>query len=304
MPSYAEDPAWKDVTPLPQNEGPTGVIEIAYTPEFREAMDYLRAVVQMDEKSERVLALTADVIDMNPANYTAWYYRRLVLKELGSDLEAELKLTQEIAEECPKNYQVWHHRRCLVEELGDGKGELAFTDHILELDDDSKNYHAWSHRQWALKAYNVWEGELEFVERKLQEDLRNNSAWNHRYFVVSSTEDVSDAAVGEREIGYAFSWIQKAPNNQSPWNYIHGFVPNGRISLVKGLKGKCRECVEKYPTSAHALAMLCDILEDEGTIESLTEAAEVCDTLMERDSIRKKYWQYKKDGVAKKKAST
>ena len=30
----------------------------------------------------------------------------------------------------------------------------------------------------------LWEGELDFVEELVEEDLRNNSAWNHRFFVV------------------------------------------------------------------------------------------------------------------------
>jgi protein farnesyltransferase/geranylgeranyltransferase type-1 subunit alpha len=37
-----------------------------------EAMDYFRAVARVNEKSKRVLELTAHIIDMNPAHYTIW----------------------------------------------------------------------------------------------------------------------------------------------------------------------------------------------------------------------------------------
>jgi len=75
--------------------------------------------------------------------------------------------------------------------------------------------------QWAIKEFNLWDQELDFVEKKLQEDFRNNSAWNHRYFVIKSTTDMS-VSVRNSEIQYAFQWLNKAPNNQSPWNYITG----------------------------------------------------------------------------------
>lgn len=52
----------------------------------------------------------------------------------------------------------------------------------------------------SLQAYKLWDNELEFVENLLEEDVRNNSAWNQRHFVISHTTGFSDAAVLEKEI--------------------------------------------------------------------------------------------------------
>jgi len=71
--SYADNPAWADVEPLPQDDGgPNALATIAYTEEYSEAMSYLRAVMASGEFSDRVLSLTGHVIDLNPAHYTVW----------------------------------------------------------------------------------------------------------------------------------------------------------------------------------------------------------------------------------------
>lgn len=72
MSLYSLDPEWEDVVPLPQDDGVQPLAQIAYTEEYAEAMSYLRAVMAKDEMSERVLKVTEDVIDMNPAHYTVW----------------------------------------------------------------------------------------------------------------------------------------------------------------------------------------------------------------------------------------
>jgi protein farnesyltransferase/geranylgeranyltransferase type-1 subunit alpha len=50
---------WNDVVPVPQDEGPNPAVPILYTPEFRESMDYFRAVLRADERTERALRLTS-----------------------------------------------------------------------------------------------------------------------------------------------------------------------------------------------------------------------------------------------------
>ena len=119
----------------------------------------------------------------------------------------------EIAVRNMKTYQVWHHRRQLITHLTTataasrpGKdpvdiatAELEFIARVLGV--DTKNYHTWSYRQWLLAHFDdagLWLGELPYVDDLLETDVRNNSAWHHRYFVVFGRGSTSQATPAEQ----------------------------------------------------------------------------------------------------------
>ena len=313
MGKYSEDPSWADIEPLPTDEGgPNPLAAIAYSEEYGETMSYLRAVMAANEYSPRVLALTEDLIDHNPAHYTVWLYRAQCLFALNADLRRELDWLNETALANQKNYQIWHHRNMLVDRLGSCEGETVFVERMLAL--DAKNYHVWSYRQWLMQRFDLWEqGELEFTERMLEDDVRNNSAWNHRWYVINGREEqgvlgVMDEKIREREIEFAQRAIAKAPQNPSPWNYLRGIVRKSRMS-VAGLKTfvvQYADLTEPHGVrSSHALDLLADILaEEEG---SKQQAREALDLLAQTyDPIRKNYWEYRKGllGLTTASAST
>jgi protein farnesyltransferase/geranylgeranyltransferase type-1 subunit alpha len=91
MAAFSATSGWEDVTPVPQDDGDNPVVSISYAaacmmmsytiifalitfiPLVRELMDLFRAVLVSGEKSERVLKLTQEILDINAANYTVWY---------------------------------------------------------------------------------------------------------------------------------------------------------------------------------------------------------------------------------------
>jgi protein farnesyltransferase/geranylgeranyltransferase type-1 subunit alpha len=183
--SYGERPEWDDVTPVPQAESTNPVVRIAYANQYVDTMNYFRAVYATGEKSARVLALTEEAISQNGANYTVWHHRWEVVLALGSDIAIELSYVEAMALDNPKNYQVWNHMRLCTEQLGASAARRNLEYISLALGADSKNYHAWSHRQWVVRTFKLWVEDMEFTAAMIDADVRNNSAWNERFFCIA-----------------------------------------------------------------------------------------------------------------------
>lgn len=56
-------------------------------------------------------------------------------------------------------------------------------------------------RQWLVQRFDLWEkGEIEYLDGLIKEDVRNNSAWNHRFYVLFSRELPVDKETINKEI--------------------------------------------------------------------------------------------------------
>lgn len=215
------------------------------------------------ELSPRALALTAHLIKLNPSHFSVWQYRANILLhcpalEGNRDevLRAELAWLDELAHRNMKSYQVWQHRRLVVSALGEPGRELEFVRE--NLDRDAKNYHTWGYRQWVLAHFgglafpsstvdnesgsrgasqypSLWDGELAYIDQLLHQDVRNNSAWNHRWFTLfarygltGSTASTATAHLDlpalqkqiKFEKAYTKASLANVPNNASAWTYL------------------------------------------------------------------------------------
>ncbi|CAH1758057.1 1190_t:CDS:10 [Entrophospora sp. SA101] len=223
-----DEQEWEDVEPIPQDDGPNPLAPINYDPDYSRIMDYFRAISRKEEYSERALK----------------YYRQKILFALNSNLYDELEYVKNQILENPKNYQLWHHRHVIVEKLEDNSSEISFINEV----------------QWVIKSFNLWDEELLYLDTLLDNDIRNNSAWNQRYFVLfHNPKEPSDDLIS-REINYAISKIKITPNNISPWNYVKGVIAksNQEIDILESL---CKELIEKENISPHALGCLVNIYE-------------------------------------------
>ncbi|XP_010525976.1 PREDICTED: protein farnesyltransferase/geranylgeranyltransferase type-1 subunit alpha [Tarenaya hassleriana] len=311
-------PEWSDVVPLSQDDGPNPVVPIAYKEEFRETMDYFRAVYFSDERSPRALRLTEEALRLNSGNYTVWHFRRLILEALNQDLYEELSFIESIAESNSKNYQLWHHRRWVAEKLGPDVAakELDFTRRVLSV--DAKHYHAWSHRQWALQALGGWEDELDYCHELLESDVFNNSAWNQRYFVITISPLLGGIeAMRETEVSYTINAILASPANESSWRYLKGLYKDNTQSWISDpdVSSVCLEVLRTNCFHGFALSTLLDLLchgfqptdelreavsalDNRGSDSSDPDLAKsVCTILGRVDPIRAKYWAWRKSKI-------
>ena len=120
------------------------------------------------------------------------------------------------------------------------KAELE--DLSLALLEEPKNYHGWQYRQWLIRRFEAWQDELAFIEDMLAKDPYNNSAWNHRFYVLTCNTALFDA---DHELACIKLAIEMSAKfdvvNQSAVGYAHALMcmsqsDQWRDSLVKTLQ--------------------------------------------------------------------
>ena len=72
-----------------------------------------------------------------------------------------------------------------------------------------------------LSVCRLFQNELQYVDRLLDDDIRNNSAWNQRYFVVNNITGFTPDVI-ERELAFTLVKIKTVTNNESAWSYLRG----------------------------------------------------------------------------------
>jgi len=129
------------------------------------------------------------------------------------------------------------------------------------------------------------------VDHLLSSDIRNNSAWNQRYFVIFNTSGYMDEVIAN-ETDYVIAKILLAPNNESSHNYLLGMYRGKKLSASTKVLDFVKEKKDKWTFCAPFLSLQIDICQELGDVE---QAKELCNKLIGGvDDIHKKYWIYKR----------
>ena len=133
--------------------------------------------------------------------------------------------------------------------------------------------------------------------KMLEEDVRNNSAWNHRYYVLLETGKMKEDDFLEKEVDFCLSKIKLAPNNESAWNYLRGILREFGITKNKNVNDYCEEMLKNNTANCHLMNFVIDCLEqtlresetlDQNLVKKAVDLTIKLET--EVDTLRKNYW--------------
>ena len=281
------------------------ILNIQYSKEKIQLMNIFRFILNSNEISQRVFDLTTEIIKISPSNYEVWVIRRKCLSEIEEiNIYNEIECLNEIIIHYPKVYQIWHHRKLIIDALNDCSQEKKFMQKIL--DADSKNFHCWSHRIWMIRRFDNYEGEFEFINNMLENDVKNNSAWNYRFFlVVYLNGNKINNSIIKNQIIYALNKIKGCPMNESPFNYIMGFI-NKYNRKYNDFKEEMNELEllynsERIKNRYNCVFILKLLLEYYEEIKNQIKFNNIIEELIQIDFIRKKYYLWRQNNFNGKK---
>lgn len=145
---------------------------------------------------------------------------------------------------------------------------------------------------------------MAYIDKLLSVDVRNNSAWNQRFFVLKHIGLTPE--VVQREIHYVMNRIRLIKNNESSWNFLKGLLEyaNYTIAQFPDVELFTEELYNSGNRSPYLLAFLVDMY-SEKTMHIYEansyddpevfarKVYELCDQLANHyDTVRYKYWKY------------
>lgn len=273
--------------------------DIMYSDEYKEVMAKLKIFLEQKTYNEEALALTETALGLLAAHYTTWQYRFTIVKHIKRDLFEELDWCELVALENEKNYQIWHYRQLIIEEILKDAELAKKLDYHREypilsemLLEDSKNHHVWSYRKWFVERFGLHEApeEIAFVDSMLDTDLRNNSAWTHRFYLKFGHGNWQKNV--DLEIAYAKEKIEICPQNPSSWNYLRGIYRKNKGDIEE-LRLFCEPLADtkaEVIKCSFALETLADIDKKAGNKGAAAESYRLLAEVY--DPIRKNYWTY------------
>lgn len=145
---------------------------------------------------------------------------------------------------------------------------------------------------------------MAYIDKLLSADVRNNSAWNQRFFVLKHLGLTPE--VVQREVHYAMNRIRLMKNNESSWNFLKGLLESGNFSTAQfpDVETFTEDLYNAGNRSPYLLAFLVDMYSEKTMHVYETNSYddpeiyarkvyELCDMLANHyDSIRYKYWKY------------
>lgn len=188
------------------------------------------------------------IADQSAKNYQLWQHRRVVVGWLG-DASGELAFTKRYIAEDTKNYHAWGHRQWAIKQYGLWDGEVEFTAELLGIGDGTGTSAAASCGSSAEACGSDVavdnDADDDIAQQRLQLiDIRNNSAWNHRWFVLSrgggravasrlpSDAPILDPAVQRSEAALCLAALRRVTRNESGWSYLRAVVGVSGLGLA------------------------------------------------------------------------
>lgn len=150
---------------------------------------------------------------------------------------------------------------------------------------------------------------MEYINELIDLDIRNNSAWNQRYFYLSNKSDLNKEENHlTEEIEYCLSKIDLCVDNESSWNYLRALVARNKNVYPDNVIQFCRNKLsmdKEDEKSPFLIAFLVDYnsikskellksTKDSNELKTYAkESVELLESLASKyDTIRANYWNY------------